>query len=124
MTAFLHQVSDAFYIPPEDDDEPIFLDRLTAMIYNLGADPATFLIDPETKEFEAWMSSFKVEAQQDDIEALLANNEKLRQNLETLVPEKVSGSKGCSTEILNYQVLYTFRFLWRCSGVDTCSVFR
>lgn len=89
VTAFLHQVSDAFYIPPEDDDEPIFLDRLTAMIYNLGADPATFLVDPESKEFEGWQSSFKVEEHQDDIDALLANNEKLRQNLESLVPEKV-----------------------------------
>lgn len=89
VTSFLNQVSDVFYIPPEDDDEPIFLDRLTAIIYTLGSDPATFLIDPESKEFEVWQQSLNLEEQQDDIAALMANNEKLRQNLETLVPSQV-----------------------------------
>ena len=90
VTSFLNQVSDVFYIPPEDVDEPIFLDRLTAIIYNLGSDPATFLIDPDAKEFEAWQESLNLESQQEQIAALLQNNEKLRHNLETLVPSKVS----------------------------------
>jgi hypothetical protein len=90
VTSFLNQVSDVFYIPPEDDDEPIFLDRLTAIIYNLGCDPATFLVDPDAKEFEAWQSSLNLQSQQEQIAALLENNEKLRQNLEVLVPSKVS----------------------------------
>ena len=89
MTSFLNQVSDVFYIPPEDDDEPIFLDRLTAIIYSLGSDPATFLVDPDAKEFEAWQESLNLESQQDDIAALMSNNEKLRHNFETLVPSKV-----------------------------------
>lgn len=37
LTSFLNQVSDAFYIPPEDDDEPIFLDRLQATVSLFGA---------------------------------------------------------------------------------------
>lgn len=89
VTSFLNQVSDVFYIPPEDDDEPIFLDRLTAIIYTLGSDPATFLVDPDATEFEAWQESLNLESQQADIAALLANNEKLRHNFETLVPSKV-----------------------------------
>ncbi|XP_059353508.1 BSD domain-containing protein 1-B-like isoform X2 [Daphnia carinata] len=90
VTSFLNQVSDVFYIPPEDDDEPIFLDRLTAIIYTLGSDPATFLVDPDATEFEAWQESLNLESQQADIAALMANNEKLRHNFETLVPSKVS----------------------------------
>ena len=31
LTSFLNQVSDAFYIPPEDDDEPIFLNKLQGL---------------------------------------------------------------------------------------------
>lgn len=89
VTSFLNQVSDVFYIPPEDDDEPIFLDRLTAIIYTLGSDPATFLVDHDATEFEAWQESLNLESQQADIAALLANNEKLRHNFETLVPSKV-----------------------------------
>ena len=89
VTSFLNQVSDVFYIPPEDDDEPIFLDRITAIIYSLGSDPATFLVDPDAKEFEVWQESLNLESQQADIAALMANNEKLRHNLETLVPSKV-----------------------------------
>lgn len=90
VTSFLNTVSDAFYIPPEDDDEPIFLDRLTAIIYNLGSDPSTFLVDPDPKAFEAWQESLNLESQQEVIAALLANSEKLRQNLENLVPSQVS----------------------------------
>ena len=85
----MNTVSDAFYIPPEDDDEPIFLDRLTAIIYNLGSDPSTFLVDPDPKAFEAWQESLNLESQQEVIAALLANSEKLRQNLENLVPSQV-----------------------------------
>jgi hypothetical protein len=55
----------------------------------LGSDPATFLVNPEAEEFEAWQESLNLESQQEDISALLANNEKLRHNLETLVPSKV-----------------------------------
>ena len=89
VTSFLNQVSDVFYIPPEDDDEPIFLDRLTAIIYTMGCDPATFLVDPDTTEFNAWQESLNLESQQEDIEALLTNNEKLRKHFEDLVPSKV-----------------------------------
>lgn len=89
VTSFLNTVSEAFYIPPEDDDEPIFLDRLTAIIYNLGSDPNTFLVDPDPKAFEAWQETLNLESQQEDIAALLSNNEKLRQNLANLVPSKV-----------------------------------
>ncbi len=46
-------------------------------------------MDPDAKEFEAWQDSLNLESQQDDIAALMANNEKLRQNFETLVPSKV-----------------------------------
>lgn len=99
VTSFLNTVSDVFYIPPEDDDEPIFLDRLTAIIYNLGSDPTTFLVDPDPKAFEAWQESLNLESQQEDIAALLANNEKLRQNLEALVPAKVSKLCGVPFQV-------------------------
>lgn len=89
VTSFFSQVSDVFYIPPEDDDEPIFLDRLTAIIYTMGCNPSTFLVDPDEDEFEAWQASLNLESQQDDIEALLNNNEKLRKIFEEMVPSKV-----------------------------------
>ena len=102
LTSFLNQVSDAFYIPPEDDDEPIFLDRLQAQICTLGLDPATFLVDPEGKEFEAWQESLNLESQQDEISTLLANNEKLRKNLEALVPSQVKFSSSLSCKLIEY----------------------
>jgi len=92
VTSFFNQVSDVFYIPPEDDDEPIFLDRLTAIIYTMGCEPSTFLVDPDAEEFEAWQVSLNLESQQDDIDALMTNNEKLRKIFEELVPSKVPES--------------------------------
>jgi len=92
VTSFFNQVSDAFYIPPEDDDEPIFLDRLTAIIYTMGCDPSTFLVDPDEEGFEAWQASLNLESQKDDIDALLTNNEKLRKLFDEMVPSKVPES--------------------------------
>jgi len=92
VSSFFTQVSDVFYIPPEDDDEPIFLDRLTAIIYTMGTDPSTFLVDPDEEEFEAWQTSLNLESQQDHIDALLTNNEKLRKLFEEMVPSKVPES--------------------------------
>ncbi len=46
-------------------------------------------MNPDEAEFEAWQESLNLESQQEDIAALMANNEKLRNNFETLVPSKV-----------------------------------
>lgn len=107
VTSFFNQVSDAFYIPPEDDDEPIFLDRLTAIIYTMGCDPSTFLVDPDEEGFEAWQASLNLESQKDDIDALLTNNEKLRKLFDEMVPSKVRFQKCfsiifCAMIALNY----------------------
>lgn len=123
VTSFLNQVSDVFYIPPEDDDEPIFLDRLTAIIYTLGSDPATFLVDPDAADFDAWQETLNLESQQDDIAALMANNEKLRQNFETLVPSKVSSFYSVPKKGQSCHKLRLSRYLRPCFGLDIYSVF-
>ena len=55
----------------------------------MGTDPSTFLVDPDEEEFEAWQTSLNLESQQDHIDALLTNNEKLRKLFEEMVPSKV-----------------------------------
>ena len=99
LTSFINTVSDAFYIPPEDDDEPIFVDRLQAIIYTMGCDPVTFLVDPDSEEYAAWNKSMSLETHQQDIDLLLSGNEKLVKNRENLVPSQVGRFRSWSQKV-------------------------